>query len=356
MLEELEKRGVPFLRELEAAGGPDREARRAEWKEMLCREEYGFLPPPPKALRWRETMRDEQYCASKASFSKVTLEAELEEGLFSFPIDFVCPAGPGPHPAVVHISFSPDVPDKYMPTEEIIDHGFAVASFHYETVASDDGDFERGLAGVLFGGRRPDDGAGKLALWAWAAMRALDFLLEQPQIDPKHIAAAGHSRLGKTALLASAMDERFGAVCSNNSGCGGAAISRGKGGETAERIYSVFPFWFCRRFEGWSREIEKLPFDQHLLLALTAPRLLYVTSAAEDAWADPDSEYLGCLAASRAWEAMGLRGLAGPDRPPRAGERFAEGAVGYHLRPGSHYFSRRDWQGFLRFLEDKGWK
>ena len=187
-------------------------------------------------------------------------------------------------------------------------------------------------------------------------MRALDFLLEQPQIDPKHIAAAGHSRLGKTALLASAMDERFGAVCSNNSGCGGAAISRGKGGETAERIYSVFPFWFCRRFEGWSREIEKLPFDQHLLLALTAPRLLYVTSAAEDAWADPDSEYLGCLAASRAWEAMGLRGLAGPDRPPRAGERFAEGAVGYHLRPGSHYFSRRDWQGFLRFLEDKGWK
>ena len=350
MLEELEKRKIPPLPRLDVTG-------RRMAADLLCREEYGFLPPLPRAVRWSVEKRDETYCAGKAVYQRVILETELESGAFSFPVDFICPSTAETHPAVVSINFSPNTPNEYLPVEEIIDYGFAVAAFHYEAVTSDNGDFSDGFAGIVYGKQeRPADGAGKIGLWAWAAMRVLDFLLEQPEINPEQIAVAGHSRLGKTALLASALDTRFQAVCSNNSGCAGAAISRGKIGESTERICQVFPYWFCKNFDSRCREPEKLPFDQHFLLALTAPRLLYVTSAQEDSWADPDSEYLGCIAASPAWEAVGKSGLLGPDRPPQAGERFPDGNIGYHLRPGCHYFSRRDWQGFLEFLMQKGWR
>lgn len=350
MLEELQKRGVPTLPLLDENG-------RRMVTDLLCREEYGFLPPPPRTLHWTVEKRDESYCAGKAVYQRILLEMKLENGAFSFPVDYICPVGAGKHPAVVSINFSPNTPNEYLPVEEIVDYGFALAAFHYEAVTSDNEDFSNGLARIVYYGQeRPADGAGKITLWAWAAMRVLDFLLNQSEIAPEHIAVAGHSRLGKTALFASAMDTRFQAVCSNDSGCAGAAISRGKIGESTERICRVFPHWFCKNFASLCQNPEKLLFDQHFLLALTAPRLLYVTSAEEDSWADPDSEYLGCMAASPAWKAFGKSGFLAPDRPPKVHDRFPDGNIGYHLRPGCHYFSRRDWQGFLEFLIQKGWR
>ena len=282
------------------------------------------------------------------------LTASLCGREFSFPFTYVLPLAEKPVPAVVFVNFRPNVPDEYLPTEEICDSGVAAASFWYEDVTSDSGDFESGLAGVWYQGRaRGPQDPGKIAFWAWAAMRVLDWLLTRPEIDPAQIAVAGHSRLGKTALFAGAMDGRFCAAYSNNSGCGGAALSRGKAGESIARITEVFPFWFCPAFADFAGREEALPFDQHALLALMAPRLLYVASAGEDAWADPDSEFLGCAAASAAWEKLGRKGLTAPDRLPQEGDSFHAGSIGYHLRPGTHYLSRYDWGQFLKFWREK---
>lgn len=355
--EELAKRNLPYPAAMRGEGrlSPEEWKNcRAELKELLCRYEYGALPAPPDALSAEIFEERADYCAGKAILRRVRLTVSLCGREFSFPFTYVLPRAEKPVPAVVFVNFRPDVPDEYLPTEEICDSGVAVASFYYEDVTADNGDFGSGLAGVWYQGwERAAGDPGKIAFWAWAAMRVLDWLRARPEIDPMRIAVAGHSRLGKTALFAGAMDERFCAAYSNNSGCGGAALSRGKVGESVARITEVFPFWFCPDFSGFAGREEALPFDQHALLALMAPRLLYVASAAEDGWADPASEFLGCAAASRAWELLGGQGLIAPDRLPQVGDTFHAGSIGYHLRAGPHSLSRYDWGRFLEFWLQK---
>lgn len=178
----------------------------------------------------------------------------------------------------------------------------------------------------------------------------LDVLLEDERIDEKRIAVMGHSRLGKTALAAGAFDSRFSLTVSCQSGAGGAALFRGKSGEQIENLYGKGSrLWFDGNFFEFLGKIEELPFDQHFLLALMAPRHLYVCSATEDAWADPPSEYLGCAAADPAWKCLGYKGFVGKDGYPEAGEAFHEGEIGYHLRKGTHYLSREDWKLIIEY-------
>ena len=158
------------------------------------------------------------------------------------------------------------------------------------------------------------------------------------------------SRLGKTALLAGALDKRFQFVFANESGCSGAALYRGKQGETAADIQRVFPYWFSPSFASCTGDPEQLPFDQHFLLSLIAPRKLYVSSAAEDLWSDPAAEFLGCLAASPAFEAAGVPGLEGAGEEPQLGQAYHQGNIGYHLRAGKHFLSREDWRQFAAYL------
>lgn len=326
--------------------------RRQQLVITLCKEVYGFPPPPPAALK-AETLSEEAFCAGKATLQKLRLTASLPSGGdFSFPVTAVLPKGEGPFPFFVMINFRPDVPDKCLPSEEICDRGYAVLSFYYEDIAPDrDDGFTEGLPALL----PPEECPGKLTLWAWAASRVLDWALTQPQLDPQKAAVIGHSRLGKTALLCGALDTRFAAACSNDSGCSGAAITREKRGERVEVISRVFPFWFCKSYRQYADREQEMPFDQHFLLAAMAPRLLLVGSAEEDIWADPDAEYLSCRAASEAWELLGLPGLIAPDRLPQAGDAFRRGSIGYHLRSGAHYFSREDWNRYMDFLDEK-WK
>ena len=136
---------------------------------------------------------------------------------------------------------------------------------------------------------------------------------------------------------------------SNDSGCAGAAVCRGKVGESVQAIYSQFPFWFCENYKKYGGQEELLPFEQYQLLACAAPRPLYVASASEDEWADPQSEFLSAVLASPAWELFGFEGL-GTDKMPAPGGRIASGRVGYHLRPGTHYLSRYDWVRALNFF------
>ena len=328
--------------------------RREEIKTILCREEYGFLPPPPRQLTAEILETDARFCAGNVTWTKVALMAELENGAaFTFPIQCAIPKVNQPCPAFVHINFRPWVPDKYMPTEELCDGGFAVFSIFYEDVASDDGDFTGGLAGALGGENARSAGTdtpGKIAMWAWAAMRVMDYIQGLDSVDKANIAVVGHSRLGKTALLAGGLDERFAFTISNDSGCSGAAISRGKQGETIAAICSRFPYWFCENYQKYADREDDQPFDQHYLLALTAPRGLYVASAETDTWADPGSEFLTCCAASEVYALLGKTGLMTPDRLPEVGEYMHEGGIGYHIRPGSHYFSRYDWNRYMEYI------
>lgn len=322
---------------------------REEMLEILQREEYGYMLPQPEELSF-SVMEDAVsiFCAGKARLNKITAHCKINGKNFSFPFFASVPTEEGKHPFFVHVNFRDCVPDRYQPTEEIIDNGFAVLSFCYQDVTSDDHDFTNGLAGILYeNGERGVHDAGKIAMWAWACQRVLDYAYTQPEVfDLGAAAVCGHSRLGKAALLAAATDTRFAFAYSNDSGCSGAALSRARLGETVEVISRVFPFWFCKKYREYADNEEQMPFDQHYLLASIAPRKVLVGSAAEDAWAGPESEFLSCLAASSAFET----GLKHNGKVPQAPEACLEGDIGYHIRYGKHYFSRTDWQRLMEFV------
>ena len=344
MLKEiLAERGVPALR------------TREEMLEIMQKEVYGYMPPKPDRLEW--TVKNNYigaFCAGKATAQYVELTAYWGEKSFKFPFIATIPTAQGPHPFFIHINFRPNVPDRYMHSEEIVDNGFACLSFCYEDVTKDNADFTSGLAGVLYeNGERGLHDAGKIAMWAWAAQRVMDYAEKEDRLDKSCAIVCGHSRLGKTALLCGATDERFKFAHSNNSGCGGASITRGKIGEKVADITNMFPYWFCENYKQYANRESEMPFDQHYMIASVAPRYAYVASAAEDLWAAPDSEMLSCVAASEAYEKMGLVGFACNDRLPEIGDVYHEGNIGFHMRAGLHYFSREDWNKLIAFINKK---
>ena len=328
--------------------------------ELLSREEmldivqaqlFGYLPPRPEKISF-ETEENiiPKFCAGKAVCHKVTVNTVINGKEFSFPFLATLPTDEEKHPFFVHINFRDLNPDRYMPTEELVDNGFAVLSVWYNDITTDDGDFTNGLAGVLFeNGKRNDTDCGKIAMWAWAAQRILDYAETLPdKLDLSRSVVCGHSRLGKTALFAGATDERFAFSYSNDSGCSGAAIARGTapGGERVADICRNFPFWFCENYKKYCNNEENMPFDQHYLVASIAPRKVLIGSASEDIWADPVSEQLCCLAASPAFE----KGFVSSGEIAKIGEEFFEGNIGYHLRKGLHYFSREDYIKLIKFI------
>ncbi len=325
---------------------------KEEMLGLLLKEEYGYMPPEPDSVIFKETNNYiPKFCAGKAISKKVDITCKISDKEFTFPCYVAIPNKEGRHPFFVCINFRDCVPDRYIPTEEIIDNGFAVISFSYGDITSDDGDFTNGLAGVLYeNGERQESDAGKIAMWAWAAQRVMDYAQTLNCLDFGRSIVCGHSRLGKTALLAAATDERFKFAYSNNSGCSGAAITRGKDGETIEKICKTFPHWFCENYKKYVNDEYNMPFDQHYLLASIAPRYVYVASADEDKWADPVSEMLNCCAVSEEYEKYGKKGFVCEDRLPQIGDEFHEGCVGYHLRSGLHYFSREDWLKAIKFV------
>ena len=322
---------------------------REEMLDVLLKEQYGYIPEKPQEISF-EVMDNyiSNFCAGNADCKKVTVNCKINGKDFSFPCYATIPNAQGKFPFFVHINFRDDVPDRYQPTEELIDNGFAVLSFCYEDVTSDNKDFKNGLAGVLFpNGRKNPTDAGKLAMWAWGAQRVLDFAETLPhKLDMEHACVCGHSRLGKTALLAGATDTRFKYIYSNDSGCSGAAITRGKRGEDVAAICETFPFWFCENYYKYIDKEDKMPFDQHYLVASISPRFVMVGSAYEDVWADPQMEMLSCFAASKAFK----EGFICENRLPKIDDVFIDGNPAYHLRAGLHYFSRLDWQRFIKFI------
>ncbi|MBO5110586.1 MAG: hypothetical protein J6D21_07710 [Clostridia bacterium] len=342
----------PILKE-----NTDWETRRKELIDVLLDREYGRMPRLHDAISFAEGGVDTSFCAGKATHTRVEATATFGDKTYTFPFGMTVPKTEGPHPFFVYVAFTDAVADKYLPVEEIVDRGFAVLHVCYDDVTPDDrpapeakGYYTSSLFRVLYGEEIPADRCGTITVWAWAASRVMDYAMGRDDLDMTRAAVVGHSRLGKTALLAGAQDTRFTHVISNDSGCCGAAITRGKVGEQIGDITRVFPHWFRLDFAGYAGREEEMPFDQHYLLASIAPRQLCVGSALLDEWADPQSELLACRVASAAYEALGLPGLIAPDRPAVAGDVFADGRIAYHLRPGSHYMSRDDWNRYMDVL------
>ncbi len=246
----------------------------------------------------------------------------------------------------------------FWPAEEVIQRGYGIAAIQNSELAPDDTvKFVEGVIKLFEGDVAPEDRApnagGALAAWGWGASRAMDYFETDDKVDCSKVAVLGHSRGGKASLWAGAEDERFALVISNNSGSGGAALSKRCFGETIEAV-NRFTHWFAPNFRKYNDREEKLHFDQHMLLSLIAPRALYVASADEDLWADPRGEFLSLAHASPVYELWKYAPID-PDNMPPLDKPLVKDQRGYHIRPGGHNLTPVDWHYFMDFA-DQLWR
>jgi len=233
------------------------------------------------------------------------------------------------------------------PVDDILRSGFGLATIYGGEIEPDVKDERGGLYKHIPTVGAPDEQWGRIAVWAWGLSRAIDYLSTRNDLDSRRIAVVGHSRLGKTALLAGAFDERIALVVANQSGCGGAAPSRGTVGESVEKINTAFPAWFCGNFKKFNKEPQRLPFDQHDLVALCAPRPVLFTCAEEDSWANPKGQFEVLLAADPVYRFLNAEGVRHKEFPELG--VFPSGTLGYFIRAGKHSMTREDWSRYLNF-------
>lgn len=331
-------------------------SRREELLAILSNEVYGVTPPFTTELYSFIESEDVEALGGKAVKKWIRLSFMTPQGMYSFPFRLTIPKKRERPAVFVHLTFqqtvqaalSPSALDEYLPYEEVIDAGYAIADLFYEDVTSDTAK-QDGLARAYSKEETKD--WGKIGMWAFAASRVLDYLLSQENIDSQRIAIGGWSRLGKAALWCGAQDERFSLVISTESGCGGAALQRGKTGETVYDITQRFGYWFSPNYKKYATKENTAPFDQHFLLACIAPRHLFIGSAQNDAWADPLSEFLSAVAASPAYHLLGEKGLVSSNASPLVAQELFEGNIGYFMRPGHHAMSRTDWLAHMRYRD-----
>ncbi len=359
------------------------EQRRLEILGQFQSQMYGKTPDFAAGLVFELVAEDRDAVGGTAIRRTVRITTMHQEQQHSFDLVIYLPkAGPRPLPTFVGILLfpkeaadpSPGVPLELTAAEQqqlnleaplpgkdllktILDRHYAVASIDAEEIAPDDPKrYREGIIRLYSGAKEADrqpDEWGALGAWAWALSRAMDYFESTREFDAKRIGAIGHSRRGKTALWAGAQDPRFSLVISNDSGCGGAALSRRHFGETVKQINDRFPHWFCLNFRQYNEREAELPFDQHELLGLIAPRPVYVGSAVDDAWADPRGEFLSCVHADPVYQLLKIPGLGVTEMPPP--NHSIGKTIGYHIRVGKHALTDFDWLKYLDFA-DRHWK
>ena len=332
--------------------------RRAELLELFRVHIYGRAPieaPDDLSFVVAETQSD---ALNGAATRK---QIAIRFGGFSFDLKLLIPnAAPRKSPCFVlannRMALSAGAHERdFWPADYLIARGYAAAVFDMAQLDPDfDDGFRNGIHALYDKGKRATDAWGTIASWAWGASRAMDYLQIDAEIDATKIALVGHSRGGKAALWAGAQDERFALTVSNDSGCSGAALAREAGGETIAQINEKFPHWFCENYKIYNDREDDLPIDQHQLLALMAPRLLYVASASQDEWANPYAEFQAAVAASPVYRVLDKIGLPSLIQPAR-NVAMLNGHIGHHCRTGKHDLTRFDWARFLDFADSQGW-
>ena len=236
--------------------------------------------------------------------------------------------------------------------DEIINHGYGLVTAYYGDLEPDNPNgWKTGIRTTMSKELSINENEwGAIGAWAWGLSRIMDYLETDAAVDAKKVVITGHSRLGKACLWAAANDTRFAIVVSNNSGEGGAALSKRWFGETIERINTSFPHWFVPAYKQFNKHPELLPVDQHILLSLMAPRPLYIASAADDQWADPKGEFLSAKNAEPVYRLFGKQGLGVSDMP--SVDQPAGETIRYHIRSGKHDFTLYDWQQYLDFADE----
>jgi hypothetical protein len=238
---------------------------------------------------------------------------------------------------------------------EILSNGYGIAVAYYGDIEADNPDgWKTGIRTTLSSPLqiKPDEWSA-IGAWAWGLARVMDYLRQDKEVDAKKIALIGHSRLGKAALWAGASDQRFAIVISNESGEGGAALSKRWYGETVGIINQKFPHWFAANYKKYNDNTAALPVDQHMLLALMAPRPLYVASAEGDQWSDPKGEFLSAKNANPVYALFNKKGID-TDSMPALHQPVGQ-TVRYHIRAGKHDVTLYDWHQYLGFA-DGYWK
>jgi dienelactone hydrolase len=238
------------------------------------------------------------------------------------------------------------------PLAEIVRRGYALAVFYSGDVDPDRAEVSQGLYAWLAQGDQAGNNPtnrGTIAAWAWGFHRCVDFLVTESSLDPHRIAALGHSRNGKTALLAAAYDERIAIAFPHQAGCGGSAPSRGKIGESVKAINDRFPHWFNAQFKQFNNAPERLPFDQNGLVALCAPRAVLFSAAEGDQWANPAGQFQVVQAADPVYRFLGVDGLAAKEFPPQ--RQLVSSRLGFYIREGKHSMGPDDWKVFMNFAD-----
>ena len=338
-------------------------ARRAEILELFREHVYGRSPGRPESLKFETLEENPRAMDGAATLKRIAVVSGQggREHRFQLTV-FVPNAARGPAPLFLLLNNRPasntDPTRKeksgFWPAEQVIARGYAIAALQVGELAPDNRDtFREGVIrlfeGATGGERKPDAWAG-LAAWAWGASRAMDYFHTDSAIDARHVALVGHSRGGKAALWAGAEDTRFAMIVSNESGEGGASLTRRNFGETLPRITESFPHWFALNYRTFAGRETSLPVDQHMLLALAAPRLLYVASADEDLWSDPRGEFLSLAHASPVFALWGDPAIA-PGAMPALEQPLKAGRRAYHVRTGAHNLTPYDWDRFVDFAD-----
>ena len=364
--------------------------RKPELKELFQHYMYGYLPPLREV---RGTLRrsDPKAFEGKATLQEISLSFAGPKGPKLDLLLVVPNKRTEPAPVFLGLNFSGNhtlvtdpavaIPASWMrqgkgdeivnnhatekgrgknigtwAIEQSIDRGYAVATAYYGDIFPDKPDFSDGVYSQFHapkdGQKSPGDtGCGAIAMWAWGLHRIIDYLVTVPELDKSRIAVTGHSRLGKTALLAAAFDERVALAIPHQAGCGGTGPSRSKNpkAESVQRINTAFPHWFDDNFKKFNESNDRIPFDQHCLLALCAPRPVLYTNGIEDQWANPDGQFEMLKAASPVYKLCGADGVGAAEMPPIG--KLLDSRLGYFVRTGPHVSDPDYWKTFLDYAD-----
>ncbi|MFZ4715091.1 MAG: acetylxylan esterase [Bacteriovoracaceae bacterium] len=338
--------------------------RRPELLELFRSQMYGHSPIfKPNQLSYKVKKENHQAIKGTATFKEVEILIEGPRAKVLMNLLLFIPHKKNKSAPVFllicnrnknNIDPSRKIKREFWPVEEIIKRGYAAATFHYEDLAPDNILTFKTKVINAFTSKYENDSWAAISAWAFGASRALDYFEKDKDLDAKRVALVGHSRGGKAALWAGAQDERFAMVISNDSGAGGAALSRGKskGRETIGFLYLKQAHWFANNFKQYGDKEEILPFDQHELISLMAPRSVYIASSSLDLWAAPNFEYQAAVEANSVYALFDKKSIVGDF--PSPGVKLHEGQVAYHLRAGKHDLKLWDWNAFMDFA-DKQW-